>query len=62
MQQRSATFVIKRAINFEFYFVLIAPNGQVIATSETYKSKQSAKDGINSVKRYAPSAMIVDQS
>ncbi len=36
----------------QFYFVLIAPNGEIIATSEMYKTKQSCKKGIEAVKRY----------
>lgn len=32
-----------------YYFVLKAPNHQVIATSETYTTKQGAKNGIESV-------------
>ncbi|MGR6841718.1 YegP family protein [Aliivibrio wodanis] len=32
-----------------FWFVLKASNGQVIATSEMYTSKQAAENGIKSV-------------
>jgi uncharacterized protein YegP (UPF0339 family) len=32
-----------------YYFVLKASNGKVIATSEMYSTKQSAKEGIRSV-------------
>jgi hypothetical protein len=38
------------------------PNGQVIATSEAYETKASAINGIESVKRNAPSAEIDNQS
>ena len=34
-----------------FYWVLIAGNGEVIAQSEGYVAKQSAKKGIRAVKR-----------
>ena len=37
----------------KFRFNLVAPNGQVIATSEAYESKASAINGIESVKRNA---------
>ena len=49
----SAKFVIKIAKNDEFYFNLYAPNGRVIATSETYTTLQNCKKGINSVKNNA---------
>jgi uncharacterized protein YegP (UPF0339 family) len=40
---------------------LVATNGQVIATSEACESKASAINGIESVKRNAPTAAIDDQ-
>lgn len=54
-------FVIKKAGNgYQYYWNLIAPNGQVIATSEMYNSKQGAQLGIQSAKLYAPTARIDD--
>lgn len=44
-------FKIKLSQDDEHYFVLQAANGQVIATSEMYESKQACKKGIRSVKR-----------
>lgn len=44
-------FVIKLRKNGEFQFDLKASNGQVILTSEGYKSKASCKNGIESVKK-----------
>ena len=35
-------------------FNLLASNGQVISTSETYDSRASALQGIESVKKHAP--------
>lgn len=43
-------FEIKNAIDNQFFFVLKARNGEVIATSEMYRSKQAVYKGINSVK------------
>jgi uncharacterized protein YegP (UPF0339 family) len=43
-------FELKQAKNDQFYFVLKAGNGQTIAISEMYESKQSAQEGIESVK------------
>lgn len=42
-------------------FVLKADNGEVIATSQVYKSKDSCKKGIESVKRNAPTAEVVEE-
>lgn len=42
----------------EFRFRLTATNGQTIATSEGYKAKASALNGIESVKKNAPEAKV----
>ena len=42
----------------EFRFRLKATNGEIIATSEGYKSLTSCKNGIESVKKNAPEAEI----
>ncbi len=39
---------------------LKAPNGNIIAASEAYESKDGCKNGIHSVKTYAPKAELVD--
>ncbi len=39
---------------------LKAPNGEIIASSEAYESKDGCKNGIQSVKTNAPKAEIVD--
>jgi uncharacterized protein YegP (UPF0339 family) len=44
----------------EFRFKLKAPNGEIIATSEGYKSKASCLEGIESVKKNAPKADVVE--
>lgn len=46
-------FEVKTVSNGEFMFNLIASNGQKILTSETYKQKASALNGIESVKKNA---------
>ena len=54
-------FEIKKSSNGKFYFNLRSKgNGEVIATSEMYNSKQSCKQGIEAVKRDAPNAEIDD--
>ena len=45
----------------EFRFRLKATNGQVIATSEGYKAKASCLNGIESVKKNAPEAEVVQE-
>jgi len=37
-------------------------NGQVIATSQHYESKESALNGIESVRRNAPDAAVEDKT
>ncbi len=48
------TFVLSRSENFQFYFNLRAENNETILTSETYVSKEGARNGIESVKVNAP--------
>lgn len=44
----------------QYRFRLKAGNGEVIAVSEAYSSKASAKNGIDSVKTDAPDAPVVE--
>jgi len=44
----------------EFRFRLKATNGQIIATGEGYKSKSGCMNGIESVKKNAADAAVVD--
>ncbi|SMC35316.1 YegP family protein [Cellulophaga tyrosinoxydans] len=54
-------FEIKKSSNGKFYFNLRSKgNGEIIATSEMYNSKQSCKDGIDAVQRDAPNAEVID--
>lgn len=52
----------KDAAGGQFMFNLKATNGQVIGTSETYKSEDSRDAGIASVKNHAPEASTDDQT
>ena len=47
-------FVIKKSSDGQFRFNLKAGNGEIILTSELYKAKASALNGIESVKKNAP--------
>lgn len=54
-------FVIKKT-NTGVKFDLKATNGQVIASSQVYKSDATCKSGIASVQKNAPLAEIEDQT
>ncbi|MDX1599955.1 MAG: YegP family protein [Anaerolineales bacterium] len=51
----AAKFQLKQTGSGQFRFNLLAANGQVILSSENYTSKSAAKNGIESVKKNAPS-------
>jgi uncharacterized protein YegP (UPF0339 family) len=46
----------------EFRFRLKAANGEIIATSQGYNSKEAAEKGIKSVQTHASGATVVDQT
>ncbi len=51
-----------RSVNNEYYFNLLAQNGQVIGTSETYQTSAGMENGIDSVKTNAPIAEVEDNT
>lgn len=53
-------FEIKRTSDGEYHFVLKAGNGEIIAQSEKYTSKEAAKKGIESVRKNAATAELID--
>lgn len=55
-------FLLKKGTTGKFHFNLFASNGQVIASSESYDTKQAALNGIESVKTNAPGATVDDQT
>lgn len=55
-------FEKKTAKDGSTYFNLKASNGQVIGTSEMYKSNPAMENGIESVKKNASVAMVEDLS
>ena len=57
-----ARYERKDAAGGQFMFNLRATNGQVIGTSETYKSVDARDNGIESVKNHAPGASTDDQT
>ena len=46
----------------KFRFHLKAANGEIIAASQSYLSRESAEKGIASIKKNAPMAKIIDQT
>ena len=54
-------FVVKKDARGEYRFNLKAGNGEIIASSEGYKSKSGCLNGIESVKKNAPDAKIVEE-
>ena len=55
-------FVVKETSNGQFRFNLVASNGQVVATSESYKQKASAMSTIASIQKNAGGATVDDQT
>ena len=55
-------FVLTKGKTGQYHFSLKAGNGEIIATSESYKSKAAALGGIESVKKNAGDAKVDDQT
>ncbi len=55
-----AKFEIYKDRKGGFRFRLLAANNQVIATGESYSSKAGCKKGIESIRKNAPKAEVVD--
>ena len=50
----AAKFDLKKGSDDQFFFHLKAANGEIILSSERYKGKSGAENGIGSVKKNAP--------
>ena len=59
--QNDVRFDRLTAKNGKPYFNLKATNGQIIGTSEMYESEAARNNGIDSVRRNAPDANIVEE-
>lgn len=57
-QQKNPKFEMYTDKAGEFRFRLKARNGEIIATSESYKAKASCENGIESVRKNAPDAAV----
>jgi len=58
----AAKFEINKDVAGEFRFKLVAVNGQTIAVSEGYSTKDNVLNGIESVKQNAAEAVIEDKT
>lgn len=56
----AAKFEVYKDAKGEFRFRLKAANGEIIASGEGYKTKAACLNGIESVKKNAPVAEIVE--
>ena len=57
-----AKFEINKDVKGEFRFKLVAVNGQTIAVSEGYTTKDNALNGIESIRQNAAAAVIEDKT
>ncbi len=58
----SAKFEVYKDASGQFRFRLRAPNNEIIAVGEAYTTKAACMNGIESVKKNASVAEIVDQT
>ena len=56
----AGTFELYKDARGEYSFDLKAPDGEIIASSGSYKSKAAAEKGINSARTAARGATVVD--
>jgi len=55
---------LKRSTNSQFYWILVGANGETLATSETYTTKQSCKDTADKVSNdmYLTRTPVIDET
>lgn len=58
----AAKFVLTKSTDGQFRWNLKASNGEIVATSESYKTRASALKGIESVKKNAAGASVADET
>jgi len=61
-EETAVKFVVKKTSNGQFRFNLVAGNGQVVATSESYTRKNSAMETIASIQKSAGTATVDDET
>jgi uncharacterized protein YegP (UPF0339 family) len=55
-------FVLKTTATGKFKFDLLASNGNLIATSDSYQTKRGARSAIESVRKHAADAVVDDRT
>ena len=55
-------FVVQKNKKGEFHFNLVSTNGQIVATSQRYATKQACMRGVASVRKLAADAALQDLS
>jgi uncharacterized protein YegP (UPF0339 family) len=58
----AAMFEIRNTVNGKFYWRFKAINGEIVAVSEVYETKQGCKNGIDCIMSNAIFAAINDQT
>jgi uncharacterized protein YegP (UPF0339 family) len=58
----AAKFVVYLDRSKQFRFRLVAPNGEIIASGESYETRASCLKGIKSIQKNAPVAPIIDET
>ena len=62
MANRSSYYAIRKSKDDKFYYALVASNGEDLAVSEMYASKQNAERGIEAAMRAASGIEIKDET
>ena len=57
-----AYYNLKKSSDDQFYFTLVASNGEPVATSEMYPTKSNAERGVDAVRRAANTTEIKDNA
>jgi uncharacterized protein len=60
--EKNPKFEMYRYRNGDYRFRLLARNGELIGSGERYKSKVGCQNGIDSIKRNAAEALIVEEA
>ena len=62
MAAKNAKFVVYLDRQKKFRFRLLALNGEIIATGESYETKAACLKGIASIQKHAATAEIIDET
>ena len=62
IEKTRGQYNLRNSSDGKFYFVVKAGNGEIIAVSEMYESKQAAQQGIEALQKNAHSEKIVDST